>query len=79
MKDTDREVGTNSKVTYSSGPLHMDEQRHDDHLEPTYNSSVTIQDVALKTYLKRSGRSMLVARHDGDDDDDDEVWSSSRF
>ena len=42
--------------------------------QPTYNSSVTIQDVALKTYWKRwaiersagigSGRSLQVARHD---------------
>ena len=29
----------------------MDKQRQDDQLEPTYNSSVPIQDVALKTYL----------------------------
>ena len=66
-------------VTYSCGPLHMDEQRLDDQLEPTFNSSVLLQDVALKTYQKRwmierggrreSGRSMLVMRHDDDDDD----------
>ena len=31
----------------------MGEQRLDDQLEPTYNSSVPIQDVALKTYRKR--------------------------
>ena len=31
----------------------MDEQRQDDQLEPAYNSSVPIQDVALKTYRKR--------------------------
>ena len=37
MRNTTGEVGTNSKVTYSSGPLHMDEQRPDDQLEPTYN------------------------------------------
>ena len=30
----------------------MDEQRQDDQLEPTYNSSALIQDVALKTYRK---------------------------
>ena len=58
----------------------MDEQRPDDLLELTYNSSVPIQDVALKTYRKRltiekgggrgSGRSVLMARHDDDDDDD---------
>ena len=31
----------------------MDEQRQDVQLGPTYNSSVPIQDVALKTYRKR--------------------------
>ncbi len=54
----------------------MDEQRQDDQLEPIYNSSVLIQDVALKTYRERwtiekgggrgSGRSVLVAQHDDD-------------
>ena len=33
--------------------LHMDEQRQDDQLGPTYNSSAPIQDIALKTYRKR--------------------------
>ena len=57
----------------------MDEQRQDDQLEPIYNSSVPIQDVALKTNWKRlttekgdrraSGRSVLMVRHDDDDDD----------
>ena len=52
----------------------MDEQRQDDKLEPIYNSSVPIQDVALKTSLeqwtietgdkRRSGRSLLAAWHD---------------
>ena len=65
--------------TYSSGPLHMDEQRQDNQQEPTYNSYVSIQDVALKTYQKRwtiekgsgrgPGRSVLMVRHDDDDDD----------
>ena len=51
----------------------MDEQRQDDQLESIYNSSLPIQDVALKTYRERwtigtgggrgSGRSMLAARH----------------
>ena len=80
MWDTAGEVGTNSQVKYSGGPLHMDEQRQDDQLEPIYNSSVPIQDVALKTYRRErwviekgggrgSGRSVLVGRHHGDDDD----------
>ena len=52
----------------------MDEQKQDDQLEPTYNSSVPIQDVALKTYqeqwtietvgVRGPGRSVLAARHD---------------
>ena len=56
--------------------LHMDEQRQDDQLEPTYNSSVAIQDVALKTYRKRwttengdgseSVRAAMVTWHDDD-------------
>ena len=51
----------------------MDEQRLDDQLVPTYNSSVLIQDVALKTYRKGwiiekgdgrgSGRSVQVVRY----------------
>ena len=55
---------------------HMDLQRQDDELGPTYNSSVPIPDVALKTCLNRwttgksgekgSGRSVLMARHDDD-------------
>ena len=60
----------------------MDKQRQDDQLEPTYNSSVPIQGVAMKTYRKRwtiekggrrgSGISALVTWHDYDDDDDDD-------
>ena len=52
----------------------MDEQRQDDQLGPTYNSSVLIRDVALKTYLvqwmiemgggRGSCRSVLMAQHD---------------
>ena len=77
MWDTAGEVGVNSQVTYSSGLPHMDEQRQDDQLGPTYNSSVLIQDVALKTYRKQwtiekvwkgSGISVLVVWHDEDDD-----------
>ena len=58
----------------------MDQQRQDDQLEPTYNSFVSVQDVALKTCRKQwtivqgggkgSGRSMLAARHDDDDDNE---------
>ena len=61
---------------YSSGPLHMDEQRQGDQLEPTYSSSVEIRGVALKTCRKRltigrggergSGIYVLMTRHDDD-------------
>ena len=64
----------------SCEPLHVAEQRLDDQLEPTYSSSVLIQDVALKTYRKQwtigrsgkrgSGISALMAWHVYDDDDD---------
>ena len=77
MQDTAGEIRTKSQATYSCGPLHMDEQRQDDQLEPKYNSSVPIQDVALKTYQERwtiemgggrgSKRSVLAVRHDDDD------------
>ena len=62
---------------YSCGPLHMDEQELGDQLEPIYNSSVLILDVAWKTCQERrmirtsgkrgSGKSVLVARPNGDD------------
>ena len=55
----------------------MDKQRQDDQPEPMYNSSVPIQDIALKTNweqwtietggMRRSGRSVLAARHDDDE------------
>ena len=61
----------------------MDMQRQNNQLEPTYNSSVPIQDVALKAYRERwtiekggvrgSGRFVLAARHDDDDDDDTRI------
>ena len=57
----------------------MDKQRQDDQREPTYNSTVLIQDVALKTYgkwwmlEKGGGRGLggyvLVAQHDVDDNE----------
>ena len=65
----------------------MDEQKQDDQIEPIYNSSVLIQDVALKTSRGRwtietggergSGRSVLAARHDDDDDDDADKYLSN--
>ena len=61
---------------FSYGLRHMAEQKQTDQLEPTYNSSVRIQDVALRTCQKRwtmgrsgergSGISVLAARHDDD-------------
>ena len=85
MRDTAGEVRTNPLVMYSCGPLHMDEQRQNDQLEPTYNSTVPILDVALKTSWKQwtiekvdgkgSGISVLLVRHD--DDDDDEMSNST--
>ena len=54
----------------------MDEQRQDNLLEPIYNSSLMIQDIAWKTFQERwmikmggkrgSGRFMLAAGHDND-------------
>ena len=79
MRDTAEAEGMNSWVTYICRPLHMDEQRQNDYLESTYNSSVPIRDVALKTCRKRwtieksvekgSGISVLMVRRDDDDDD----------
>ena len=55
----------------------MDEQRQDDQLKPIYNSSVPIQDIALKTSREQwtilmgeergSGSSVLSAQHDDDE------------
>ena len=62
---------------FSYGPPHMAMQKQGDQLEPTYSSSVRIQDVALRTCQKRctigrsgergSGISVLVAQDDDDD------------
>ena len=67
---------------YSYGPPHMAKQKQDDQLEHTYCSYVRIRDVALKTSQKRwmigksgerrSGISVLVARHDDNDKDSTE-------
>ena len=61
----------------------MDEQRQDVQLEPTYNSSVSIRDVTLRTCRKQwtigrcvkrgSEISVLIARHHDVDDGDDEL------
>ena len=66
-------------MIYCCGPLHMDKQRQDDQLEPIFNSSVPIQNIALKTSQDRwtmetggergSGRSVFAVRHYDDDDD----------
>ena len=79
MQDTAGNARTISLVMYSYGPPHMAEQKQDDQLEPTYNSSVRIRDVALRTCQKQwtigrsgergSGISVLAARHDDDDDE----------
>ena len=63
-------------MMYSCGPFHMAEQRQDDQLEPTYNSSMPIRDIAPKTCRKQwtigrrgergTGISVLMARHDDD-------------
>ena len=77
MQGTAGEVGTTSEAMYSCVPLHMDEQRQHDQLEPRYNRSVPIQDVALKTFQERRtiekrsgrgpGRSAQEAQQDNDD------------
>ena len=64
---------------FSYWPTHMAEQKQGDQLEPTYGSSVRIQDVTPRTCQKqwtigRSGErgsriSVLETRHDDDDDD----------
>ena len=70
-RDTAGEVGTSSWVMYSRGPLNMEEQSQGVQFEPTYNSSVPIQDVALRICRKQwtigrcgergSGISVLIA------------------
>ena len=66
MRNTAVEVVMNSLETYSCGPPHK--QRQDDQLEPTHNSTVAIQNVALKTY-RIDGRERRVAE-DGQGDSD---------
>ena len=68
----------------------MDEEMQYDQLEPIYNSSVPIQDIALKTYRNRwtiekgdgrgSGRSVLMVWHDDDDNKKDQnIWRENVF
>ena len=64
---------------YSCGTLHIDDQRQDDQLEPTYSSYVPIGYVSLGTCRKQytkgrddereSGIFALMVRHDNDGDD----------
>ena len=61
----------------------------DDQPEPTYNSSVPIQDIALKTYRKRwtiekgGGRgseiSVLMVRQDVDELETDNIFASEEI
>ena len=51
---------------YSYGTLHMDKQRLDNQLEPTYNSSLPIQDVALKTPRSDGQCRQVVTEGQGD-------------
>ena len=53
MRDIAGEVRTNSWATYSSVTLHMEEQRQIEQLEPIYNSTVPIQDIALRISRER--------------------------
>ena len=73
-RDTAEDVGTSSQGMYSCGPLHMHEQRQDVQFEHTYSSCVPIRYVTLMISKKqwtigrcgerRSGISVLIARHD---------------
>ena len=63
----------------------MAKQKQDDQLEYTYSSYVRIRNVILKICPRRwmigrsgdrrSGISVLAARHDDDDDDDDDEFT----
>ena len=53
IQDIAVEVGRSSQLMYICGSLHMNAQRQDVQLEPTHNSSVLIQDVALRTCRKQ--------------------------
>ena len=49
MQDNAAEAGVSSWVMFSRGHRHMAKQRQDDQLEPTYNSSMRIRDIDLRT------------------------------
>ena len=66
MKVTVGEIRTNSKAMYSCGPLHKEEQKQDEQLEPIFNSSVPIQDVALITYQEQWTNETSGERGQGD-------------
>ena len=76
MHDTAGDVSRGSIVMYSYGPLRMAEQKQGDQLETTYNSSVRIRGVALRTCRNQwtigrgvgrgPGISVLMARQDYD-------------
>ena len=85
MQDTAGEAGTNSLGMYSYEPPHMTVQKQDDQHEHTFNNYVRIQDVVLKTWLRRwtigksgergSGISVLQAWHDDDEEENKlDIW-----
>ena len=53
-KDLEASNETHFFTSSTCRPLHMDQQKQNDQLEPTYNSSVLKQHVALKTCRKVS-------------------------
>ena len=44
MQDTAGGVKTNSEVTFSYGPLYIDEQMYDDQLERIYNNTILMKE-----------------------------------
>ena len=82
MRDTAGEVRMNSKEMYFYGPLHMDEQRLHDQIEPMYNSSTdtwcSLEDLLQRWMIKMtgergSGKSLFTTWHDKNDDDVSEL------
>ena len=54
---------------YSYGPLHMDEQRQDDQLEPTYSTGCSPEDLPELRRVARKGQEYLCWWRHHDDDD----------